>query len=119
MIDRFEILGASWDESTGVAVVQTRGGSRIVTSARNNRRQPAGEAAVDYRLHERRGSWLVRSMVIDGVDVVRLFREQFAEILRTGDHAALIERLRTVNDRLEARNPLAARAQPIASLQPA
>ena len=118
-VDRFEILGASWDEASGVAVVRTRGGRRIATSARNNRRQPAGEAAVDYQLHERRGAWLVRSMVIDGVDVVRLFRAQFDEILRTGDHAALMERLRSVNDRLESRNPLAARLQPSVPLQSA
>jgi phospholipid transport system substrate-binding protein len=107
-VDHFEILGATLDEDTGVVVVQTRGGRRIVTNPRNSGRPDADGARVDYRLHERGGRWRIRTMVIDDVDVVRVFREQFDAILRRDDPGALIERMREVNDRLEARNPFAA-----------
>lgn len=108
-VDRFEIIGASFDGTNGVATVETRGGSRIVTNPRNSGRPPTGRARVDYRLHERGGRWRIRTMVIDDVDVVRVFRDQFDSILQSGDPDALIQRMREVNDRLEARNPFAAR----------
>lgn len=104
----FEIRGASWDAASQVAVVHTRGGRRIATRPRRSGRAGSEVARVDYRLHERDGVWRIRTLVIEGVDVLELFRDQFAAALRDGDADAFLERLREVNERLEARNPFAA-----------
>jgi ABC-type transporter MlaC component len=106
-VDDFEIMGASWNAATGVAVVQTRGGRRIVTNPRSMRRSGTGEARVDYQMSLRRGVWRIRTIVIDGVDVVSLFREQFDSVLRRKDPDEMIDRVRAINDRLESTNPLA------------
>lgn len=104
----FEVRDASWNEETQVAVVHTRGGRRIPTRAHRIGRIGSGAARVDYRLHQRDGAWRVRTIVIEGVDVLQLFRDQFTAVLRDGDPDALIRRLRELNERLEARNPFAA-----------
>ncbi len=49
---------------------------------------------VDYSFIRKQGKWLVYDVTVERVSVVRNYRSQFAEILRTGSFADLLDRLR-------------------------
>lgn len=118
-VDEFEVLGATFNYATGVAVVQTHGGRRIVTNPRSRRQTGTGAALADHHMSLRRGAWCIRNIVIDGVDVIRSFREQFDSVLRRSDPDEMIDRVRAINDRVESNNPLADTGSPAASGTPA
>src|SRR5438874_13777804 len=68
------------DESRVMTVVESRDGRKIL---------------VEYRMYERRGRWLVRDVVVDGISTIDNYRAQFRRVLRQGSYAALIAQLRT------------------------
>jgi len=71
---------------------------------------PASSSAISsishFRLSKRYGDWRIVDVRIGGVDVTKLFRQQFESLLRTEAPEQMITRLRDRNEQLEARNPL-------------
>jgi ABC-type transporter MlaC component len=68
------------DESRVVTVVESRDGRKIT---------------VEYRMIERRGRWLVRDVVFDGISTVENYRSQFKRVLsHEGGYAGLVAQLR-------------------------
>jgi phospholipid transport system substrate-binding protein len=67
------------DEARVMTVVESRDGRKI---------------NVEYRMSERRGRWLVRDVVVDGVSTIENYRSQFKRLLRTGSYATLVAQLR-------------------------
>ncbi len=67
------------DEARVTTMVESRDGRKIL---------------VEYRMHERRGRWLVRDVVVDGISTIDNYRAQFRRVLRQGSYAALIAQLR-------------------------
>ena len=68
------------DEARVMTVVESRDGRKII---------------VEYRMTERRGRWLVRDVVVDGISTVENYRAQFKRLLRQGSYADLVKQLRT------------------------
>ena len=77
-------------------VMSWRGESRVgdearvmtVVEARDGRKMH-----VEYRMTERRGRWLVRDVVVDGVSTIENYRSQFKRLLRHGSYAELVKQL--------------------------
>src|SRR5215813_11023641 len=67
------------DEARVMTIVEARDGRKI---------------NVEYRMIERRGRWLVRDVVVDGVSTVDNYRSQFKRLLRQGSYADLVKQLR-------------------------
>ena len=67
------------DEARVLTVVEARDGRKI---------------NVEYRMTERRGRWLVRDVVVDGVSTIENYRSQFKRLLRQGSYADLVKQLR-------------------------
>jgi phospholipid transport system substrate-binding protein len=67
------------DEARVMTIVESRDGRKI---------------NVEYRMGERRGRWLVRDVVVDGVSTIENYRSQFKRLLRTGSYATLVAQLR-------------------------
>src|SRR5882672_5037654 len=67
------------DEVRVTTMVESRDGRKIL---------------VEYRMYERRGRWLVRDVVVDGISTIDNYRAQFRRVLRHGSYAALIAQLR-------------------------
>ena len=67
------------DEARVTTMVESRDGRKIL---------------VEYRMYERRGRWLVRDVVVDGISTIDNYRAQFRRVLRQGSYAALIGQLR-------------------------
>jgi phospholipid transport system substrate-binding protein len=67
------------DEATVRTALTSRDGSRV---------------RVEYRMVLRRGRWLVRDVVLDGVSVVANYRAQFRRLLGQGTYGELVETLR-------------------------
>ena len=67
------------DEARVMTIVESREGRKI---------------NVEYRMGERRGRWLVRDVVVDGVSTIENYRSQFKRLLRTGSYATLVAQLR-------------------------
>jgi phospholipid transport system substrate-binding protein len=67
------------DEARVMTIVESRDGRKI---------------NVEYRMSERRGRWLVRDVVVDGVSTIENYRSQFKRLLRTGSYATLVAQLR-------------------------
>ena len=68
------------DEARVMTEVETRDGRKII---------------VEYRMTERRGRWLVRDVVVDGISTIENYRAQFKRLLRQGSYADLVAQLRT------------------------
>ena len=68
------------DEARVITVVEARDGRKI---------------NVEYRMIERRGRWLVRDVIVDGVSTIENYRSQFKRVLRQGSYATLVAQLRT------------------------
>ena len=54
-------------------------------------------AAVDYRMRERDGQWLVIDVIVEGISLVSNFRDQFKEVLARGGPEELLQALRAKN----------------------
>lgn len=67
------------DEAKVMTVVEARDGRKI---------------NVEYRMIERRGRWLVRDVIVDGVSTIENYRSQFKRVLRQGSYAGLVAQLR-------------------------
>jgi hypothetical protein len=67
------------EEARVMTVVESRDGRKIT---------------VEYHMTERRGRWLVRDVVVDGVSTIENYRSQFKRLLRQGSYAALVAQLR-------------------------
>src|SRR2546428_462477 len=67
------------DEARVATVVESRDGRKII---------------VVYRMTERRGRWLVRDVVVDGISTTDNYRSQFKRVLRQGSYATLVAQLR-------------------------
>ena len=67
------------DESRVMTVVESRDGRKV---------------DVEYRMIERRGRWLVRDVVVDGISTIENYRSQFKHVLRQGGYAGLVVQLR-------------------------
>ncbi|OGL01408.1 MAG: hypothetical protein A3I14_18735 [Candidatus Rokubacteria bacterium RIFCSPLOWO2_02_FULL_73_56] len=51
--------------------------------------------ALEYRMVQRAGRWLVYDVVVDGTSMVANYRAQFARIIKKTSFAALVEKLAT------------------------
>ncbi|MBI4271380.1 MAG: ABC transporter substrate-binding protein [Candidatus Rokubacteria bacterium] len=51
--------------------------------------------ALDYRMVQRAGRWLVYDVVVDGTSMAASYRAQFARIIKKTSFAALVEKLAT------------------------
>jgi phospholipid transport system substrate-binding protein len=67
------------DEAKVMTVVEARDGRKV---------------NVEYRMIERRGRWLVRDVIVDGVSTIENYRSQFKRVLRHGSYATLVAQLR-------------------------
>jgi len=67
------------EEARVMTIVESRDGRKI---------------NVEYRMSERRGRWLVRDVVVDGVSTIENYRSQFKRLLRAGSYATLVAQLR-------------------------
>jgi phospholipid transport system substrate-binding protein len=52
------------------------------------------ETPLDYRLMKKDGEWKAYDVVVDGISLVRNYREQFATILRSSSYEDLVLTLR-------------------------
>jgi len=52
------------------------------------------EIPMDYRLHVKDGTWHAYDIIADGVSLVKNYRSQFEQIIRTSSYQELIRRLR-------------------------
>jgi len=50
--------------------------------------------AVDFRLENRSGDWLVYDVILDGASIVRNYRTQFTRIIRDDSYEGLVARMR-------------------------
>jgi phospholipid transport system substrate-binding protein len=57
---------------------------------------------LDYRLLDKMGDWRVYDVVIDGVSLVRNYRGQFDEIIRTSSYGELVNKLRKKSEEIKA-----------------
>jgi phospholipid transport system substrate-binding protein len=67
------------DEARVMTVVESRDGRKVT---------------IVYRMTERRGRWLVRDVVVDGISTIDNYRSQFKRLLRQGSYATLVAQLR-------------------------
>jgi phospholipid transport system substrate-binding protein len=54
-------------------------------------------AAIDYRMREHDGQWMVIDVIIEGISLVSNFRDQFKEVLARGGPEELLQKLREKN----------------------
>lgn len=54
-----------------------------------------GELPIDYRLLSNSGEWRVYDIVVDGISMVRNYRGQFTNIIRTSSYEDLVEKLKS------------------------
>jgi phospholipid transport system substrate-binding protein len=52
------------------------------------------ETPLDYRLVKKGGDWKAYDVVVDGISLIRNYREQFAAILRSSSYERLVLTLR-------------------------
>ena len=75
------------DEAKGDYTVQTK----ILRGGGSN------DIAVDYRLRQHDGSWMIIDIIVEGVSLVSNFRSQFQEIIANGGPEKLLQMLREKN----------------------
>ena len=61
-----------------------------------------GELPMDYRLLKKHDNWYVYDVVIDGVSLVRNYRDQFDRIIRSSSHTDLVKKLREKSEELSS-----------------
>jgi phospholipid transport system substrate-binding protein len=85
-------------QQTGVTIVGTQLEPRNDVTVRS--KVVGGEfdgVALDYRMRETDGRWLVIDVVIEGVSLVANFRSQFAEVISQGGPEELLRQLKSKN----------------------
>ena len=60
------------------------------------------EYALDYRLTQRGGKWVVYDVVIEGVSLVSNYRGQFNRIVNSQGYPELVKKLRTKSEEIKA-----------------
>ena len=60
------------------------------------------EYALDYRLMQKGGKWMVYDVVIEGVSLVSNYRGQFNRIINSQGYPALVKKLRTKSEEIKA-----------------
>lgn len=73
-------------------LVEHREGS--FAEVRTNLIGPKIDTAIDFRLENHSGEWLVYDVVIDGTSSVRNYRAQFGQIIRDTAYAGLVEKMK-------------------------
>jgi phospholipid transport system substrate-binding protein len=73
-------------------LVEQREGS--FAEVRTNLIGPKVDTALDFRLENHSGDWLIYDVVIDGASIVRNYRTQFSRIIRDNSYAGLVERMK-------------------------
>ena len=61
---------------------------------RTNLIGPKVDTALDFRLENESGEWLVYDVVIDGASIVRNYRTQFSRIIQDNTYAGLVEKMK-------------------------
>jgi ABC-type transporter MlaC component len=100
-----EAVEASYDPATGAVTVRAPGTASMGGLFSLRRSNPSSVDAL-FRLRRHYGDWRIVGLAIGGVDVTKLFRQQFESLLRIDTPEQLITRLRAHNEKLEAQNPL-------------
>ena len=80
-----------YDEQVFYLVEQREGSFAQV---RTNLIGPKIDTALDFRLENQSGEWLVYDVVIDGASIVRNYRTQFSRIIRDNTYAGLVEKMK-------------------------
>ncbi len=80
-----------YDEQVFYLVEQREGSFAEV---RTNLIGPKVDTALDFRLANHSGDWLVYDVVIDGTSIVRNYRAQFGQIIRDTAYAGLVEKMK-------------------------
>ena len=62
--------------------------SKVVTSKRD-------DYAIDYRLLNKSGKWVIYDVTIEGISLVANYRSQFDKIIRSEGYSALMKKLNT------------------------
>jgi phospholipid transport system substrate-binding protein len=96
---------ASYDPQSATVAVRVPGAAALSGPYTRGSAKPRNVDA-HFHLRNRHGDWRIVEVRIGGVDVTKLFRQQFDSLLRTETPEQLIARLRDRNEQLEARNPL-------------
>ena len=65
--------------------------STVVSVTKNGRVQTMG---IDYVMHARNGTFIVRDIITDGVSLVRTYRYEFRSMIKQGGMARVLETLR-------------------------
>jgi phospholipid transport system substrate-binding protein len=73
-------------------LVEQREGS--FAEVRTNLIGPKVDTALDFRLENHSGDWLIYDVVIDGASIVSNYRTQFSRIIRDNSYAGLVERMK-------------------------
>ena len=60
------------------------------------------EYALDYRLMQKGGKWMVYDVVIEGVSLVSNYRGQFNRIINSQGYPALVQKLRSKSEEIKA-----------------
>jgi len=68
--------------------------SKVVTAKRD-------EFALDYRLMNENGKWMVYDVVIEGVSLVSNYRSQFNRIITASGYGELVKKLQTKSEELK------------------
>ena len=79
--------------------------------------------AVDYRLRQRQGRWVVHDVVLEGVSLVENYRAQFQKVMQRSSYEALVGEMRSRTADLTPRPPAttvaaAAAGAPVARVLP-
>lgn len=61
---------------------------------RTNLNGPKVDTALDFRLENHSGEWLVYDLVIDGTGIVRNYRTQFSRVIQEITYAGLVEKMK-------------------------
>lgn len=61
---------------------------------RTNLNGPKVDTALDFRLENHSGEWLVYDLVIDGSSLVRNYQTQFSQVIHDITYAGLVEKMR-------------------------
>ncbi|KXK05371.1 ABC transporter substrate-binding protein [Nitrospirales bacterium NOB] len=59
------------------------------------------EIPMDYRLLNKNNDWRVYDVVVDGVSLVKNYRDQFTKILHTSSYSDLVDQLRKKSEKIK------------------
>ena len=96
-------LNSYTDEQIKIVEARKAGRSdvQVLTKVIGGAAGPDG-IAIDYRLRERDGNWLVIDVIVEGVSLIQNFRAQVQDIISTKGVSSLLEILREKNAKDEA-----------------